>query len=40
MIINSGIVRVVAAREYPDPFGRAMLAEAGIELDIVPGEES
>jgi len=40
MIINSGIVRVVAAEDYPDPFGRAMLAEAGIALDIVPMEES
>jgi dCMP deaminase len=40
MIINCGIVRVVAARDYPDPFGRAMLAEAGIELDIVPLEET
>ncbi len=32
MLINTGIVRVVAAAPYPDSFARGMLEEAGVEL--------
>jgi len=35
MLINAGIVRVVAEGEYPDELAKQMLAEAGIEVDIV-----
>ena len=46
MIINSGIVRVVAGVDYPETFGREMLEAAGVELvtlrdgggDTAPGE--
>jgi dCMP deaminase len=37
MVINTGIVRVVAAVDYPDPFAREMLVQAGIELEVMPG---
>ena len=36
MIINTGIVRVVASAGYPDPLARRMLGEAGIEVEIPP----
>ncbi len=39
MIINTGIVRVVAAVEYPDSFGYDMLLQAGVELDMLPMPE-
>ena len=39
MIINTGIVRVVAAVEYPDPLARDMLLQAGVKLDVVPVPE-
>jgi dCMP deaminase len=32
MLINTGIVRVVAAAPYPDSFARGMLEEAGVAL--------
>ena len=32
MIINTGIVRVVAAAAYPDGFAREMLDQAGVEF--------
>lgn len=32
MIINTGIVRVVCGADYPDPLGRQMLQEAGVEI--------
>jgi dCMP deaminase len=35
MLINGGIVRIVAAEDYPDELARDMLAEAGIEV-VVP----
>ncbi len=35
MLINAGIARVVAEGEYPDELAKQMLAEAGIEVDIV-----
>ena len=38
MIINTGIVRVVAAVDYPDPFARGLLEQAGVELAVAPGE--
>ena len=34
MLINTGIVRVVAAVDYPDTFAREMLNEAGVELVV------
>jgi dCMP deaminase len=34
MLINTGIVRVVAATEYPDTFAREMLDAAGVELTV------
>jgi dCMP deaminase len=34
MIINTGIVRVVAATDYPDTFAREMLDAAGVELAV------
>ena len=37
MVINTGIVRVVAAVDYPDPFAREMLVQAGVELEVMPG---
>jgi len=37
MIINAGIVRVVAAVDYPDEMAHRMLDEAGIELDVLDG---
>jgi len=39
MIINTGIVRVVAAVEYPDPLARDMLLQAGVKLDVLPMPE-
>jgi dCMP deaminase len=36
MIINSGIVRVVYAGNYPDENSRAFLAQAGVELFHLP----
>ncbi len=36
MIINTGIVRVVAAVAYPDSFARGMLRKAGVRLDVLP----
>jgi dCMP deaminase len=36
MIINTGIRRVIAAVPYPDEFGREMLVQAGIQLDVLP----
>lgn len=35
MIINTGIERVVASADYPDSFGREMLVQAGIELEVL-----
>jgi len=36
MIINTGIVRVVAAADYPDSMARQMLEQAGVELAVLP----
>lgn len=33
MIINAGIKRVVAEKEYPDDLGTKLLKEAGVKLD-------
>jgi dCMP deaminase len=35
MIINTGVVRVVACTDYPDPFSREMLEQAGVTLDVI-----
>lgn len=35
MLINAGIARVVAEGEYPDELAKQMLAEAGVEVDVV-----
>jgi len=39
MIINTGLVRVVAALDYPDPFARDMLQQAHVVLDVMPRED-
>ncbi|MFO7958478.1 MAG: cytidine/deoxycytidylate deaminase family protein [Candidatus Brocadiia bacterium] len=39
MIINAGIVRVVASVDYPDPFARGMLEAAGVALEVLPAED-
>jgi len=36
MIINTGLVRAVAAVDYPDTFAREMLLRAGVELYVLP----
>ena len=36
MLINTGILRVVAASDYPDTFAREMLSAAGVELVVLP----
>ena len=36
MIINTGLVRAVAAVDYPDTFARDMLLRAGVELCVLP----
>jgi dCMP deaminase len=40
MLINTGIVRVVAVTPYPDSFSRGMLEEAGVELVVMPPVEA
>jgi dCMP deaminase len=40
MIINSGIVRVVAAVDYPDELAHRMLGEAGVELVVLDGRRA
>jgi len=40
MMINTGIVRCVAALDYPDPLARDMLKQAGVELDVLPRDLS
>ncbi|MHC5033695.1 MAG: deoxycytidylate deaminase [Planctomycetota bacterium] len=40
MIINVGIKRVVAALNYPDELAREMLVQAGVELAVLPLEDS
>ncbi|MHC4591170.1 MAG: deoxycytidylate deaminase [Planctomycetota bacterium] len=40
MIINVGIKRVVAALNYPDELAREMLVQAGIELAVLPLDDS
>jgi len=39
MLINAGVVRIVAAGHYPDELARQMLAEAEIAVDILQQEE-
>ena len=34
MLINGGIVRVVAAEDYPDEMAKQMLEEAGVVVDV------
>lgn len=36
MLINCGIVRVVAHADYPDDLAKEMLKEGGIQVDVVP----
>jgi len=38
MVINTGIVRVVGAVDYPDTFARDMLVQAAVELFVLPVE--
>ncbi len=38
MIINTGIVRVVGAVDYPDALARQMLLQAGVELAVLKPE--
>ncbi len=38
MLINGGIVRIVAETDYPDQLAKEMLAEAGIQVDLVARE--
>ncbi len=33
LLISAGVVRIVYADAYPDPVGRALLAEAGVALE-------
>ncbi len=40
MIINAGIKRVVIAEPYPDELGEAMLKEAGVQIDVLDGENA
>ncbi|PIO05380.1 hypothetical protein COT47_05085, partial [Candidatus Woesearchaeota archaeon CG08_land_8_20_14_0_20_43_7] len=35
LIINAGIVRVVARIEYPDETGRRLLHDAGIKFNVL-----
>jgi len=35
MLINGGIVRIVAAEDYPDEMAKEMLEQAGIQVDIL-----
>ena len=35
MLINAGIVRIVAETDYPDKLAKEMLAEAGIQVDLM-----
>ncbi len=37
MLVNAGIERVVYLQEYPDPFARQMLEEAGVVLERFEG---
>ena len=39
MLINTGIVRVVASVDYPDEMGRAMLEQARVELATMAPED-
>jgi len=39
MMINAGIVRVVAAVDYPDKLAHEMLRDAGIEFSVVDGRQ-
>ena len=39
MLINAGVVRIVAAGHYPDELAGQMLAEAGVAIDILQLEE-
>jgi dCMP deaminase len=36
MLINAGIVRIVYIGDYPDAFARALLRDAGIEVERIP----
>jgi len=40
MLINTGIIRVVAAAPNPDCFARGMLEEAGVEFVVMPPDEA
>ncbi len=40
MIVNTGVVRVVAAVGYPDDFARDILLQAGVKLDMLPLQEA
>ena len=35
MLINGGIVHIVAAEDYPDAMAKEMLAEAGVQVDVL-----
>lgn len=35
MLLNAGVERVVVEGDYPDPLAKEMLAEAGMEVEVV-----
>ncbi len=38
MLINAGVVRVVASGDYPDRLAKEMFEEAGLEVHLLPAE--
>lgn len=40
LLINAGITKVVFQNDYPSPLGRALLAQAGVELMHLPKDDS
>ncbi len=40
MIINSGIRRIVVREDYPDDFSDELLAEAGLKVIVLKGEQN
>ena len=39
MLINCGVKKIWIAEGYPDPLSEGMLAEAGVEVIVLPAEE-
>jgi len=40
MLVNAGIKEFVVAERYPDELGRKLLAEAGLEVRVLPKDDS